>query len=58
MANTLTIPDEDKNNVEEIIDLVEAKLGIRLQQKKLVRFLVMDPKAASEIVLQNIKDSA
>lgn len=57
MSYTITIFDEDKENLEDIIDIVQQKVGFRIPQKNLIPLLTKNPKAAAEIILQNIKES-
>jgi len=57
MSYTLTIFAEDKENMEDIIDIVAQKIGFRIPQKRLIPLLTKNPKAAAEIILQNIKES-
>lgn len=58
MGYNLTIDDKNLKLSEEIIEIVDSKIGIKVPKNRLIPLLLKNPKLAAEIVLQNIKNSA
>lgn len=57
MGTTIPLSEETSGVALRAIEIINNKIGIRLNQKELIPLLLKDPNEVADIALKNIKQS-
>lgn len=57
MGTTIPLSEETSGVAIKAIEIINNKIGIRLNQKELIPLLLKDPNEVADIALKNIKRS-
>jgi hypothetical protein len=55
MATTIEVTEENGDIIEEVLENIADKTGIRLNRKNLIPFLFVDPRELTDIAIRNMQ---